>query len=71
MGETIIYDGTDHVPHDITDLIHTLGYVRVVRCKDCKWFTGACTNFNGMIEPIREGYCSYGEEQDHEKHIHD
>lgn len=48
--------------------------VRVVRCKDCKWFYNGydmrcCTNHTGLalIKPDGSSFCSYGERRaDHE-----
>ena len=42
-------------------------YVKVVRCKDCKWYrvralTCVHPYFNGLIEVC--GFCSYGEQED-------
>lgn len=44
-------------------------FVRVVRCKDCKWYgneIGAydtCGNEDGMFRPSGEDYCSMGEKR--------
>lgn len=69
MSEKIIYDGEDHVPHDITDLIHALGYVRVVRCKDCKYRKkitnctyGECIYSASMVAD--NDFCSNGEKKE-------
>lgn len=37
--------------------------VKVVRCKDCKWFD-ACVNGNVFKILDVEDYCSYGEKKD-------
>lgn len=47
--------------------------VPVVRCKDCKWCEKSsvtdmciCTHKFGLIDPILDDYCSYGERREDE-----
>ena len=51
----------------------TADVVEVVRCKDCKHFTeemigddleGICKSVSGMINPVPDFYCSYGERRE-------
>ena len=37
----------------------------VVRCKDCKHYRNRmCDHMDGLCEPLRDDYCSYGERKE-------
>ena len=41
----------------------SIGYVKVVRCRDCKHYEGVlCTN--GFIDGNPDAFCSWGERRD-------
>ena len=45
-------------------------FVRIIRCKDCKWYVNdtevydTCGNEDGMFRPSGEDYCSMGEKME-------
>ena len=44
-------------------------FVRIVRCKDCKWYVNdieaydTCKNEDGLFRPSDDDYCSEGEKR--------
>lgn len=54
----------DSVPNAAT----AVDFVEVVRCKDCKYFTGkdydGCCIKNGLATRFAKDYCSYGERKE-------
>ena len=68
---------------ELIDNMPTADVVKVVRCKDCKWFNlnkwakvdgvpiivghEICDFWGGGCKTKEDGYCSYGERKDDEK----
>lgn len=42
----------------------SIGYVKVVRCRDCKRFTERAVCTNGFIDGNPDAFCSWGERRD-------
>lgn len=41
----------------------SIGYVKVVRCRDCEHYKGAIC-LNGFIDGVPDAFCSWGERRD-------
>ena len=52
---------------NVENQLAEFGYVKVVRCMDCKWFTNSshygayCTNFGAPLHDDYDGFCAWGE----------
>jgi hypothetical protein len=66
--------GAEGAMYAIED-VPTADVVKVVRCKDCKYFTKEmiadsleciCKSIQGMVDPSPDFYCSYGERKEGE-----
>ena len=42
----------------------SIGYVKVVRCRDCACFTERAVCTNGFIDGNPDAFCSWGERRD-------
>ena len=50
---------------DIIKLLQKMDVVKVVRCKDCKWYkNGFCENLAGLYGVREDSYCSRGERKE-------
>lgn len=60
MSEKIIYDDETGKHHDITELMHALGFEKVITCKDCRRRSVDCP-LSVWAGPHDDDFCSRAE----------